>query len=150
MKKWIIKARVTEKTDLRKFNRNGGEGKVFKAVLLDASGSDIQASFFNDAADKFVNMLEKGQCFTFSQGSIKVANRQYNNTSHRYELTFDKETLIEKSEDDKDRDCEIFHRGLAYSSDQVCALYCGCLWDRYQFSAADDREDKAGGDVDKA
>jgi len=72
------------------------------AVLLDASGSDIQASFFNDAADKFVNMLEKGQCFTFSQGSIKVANRQYNNTSHRYELTFDKETLIEKSEDDKD------------------------------------------------
>jgi replication factor A1 len=102
MKKWIIKARVTEKTDLRKFNRNGGEGKVFKAVLLDASGSDIQASFFNDAADKFVNMLEKGQCFTFSQGSIKVANRQYNNTSHRYELTFDKETLIEKSADDKD------------------------------------------------
>jgi replication factor A1 len=100
IRKWVIKARVTEKGALRTFSRNGGEGKIFHAVLLDTSGADIRASFFNDAADRFFNLLEKGHCFTFSQGSIKVANRQYNNTSHRYELTFDKETIIEKSQDD--------------------------------------------------
>jgi len=101
MKKWTIKARVTEKAQLRTFaGKTGGDGKVFSAVLLDAAGGDIRASFFNEAADKFFNVLERGQCFTFSNGSIKVANRQYNTTSHRYELTFDKETIVEKCQDD--------------------------------------------------
>jgi replication factor A1 len=98
--KWVIKARVTEKGNLRTFNKAGGDGKVFSATLLDAMHGDIRATFFNDAAEKYYNVLETGQCFTFSQGSIKVANRQYNNTSHRYELTFDKDTIIEKSADD--------------------------------------------------
>lgn len=98
--KWVIKARVTEKSTLRNFNSRGSDGKVFSAVLLDASGGDIRASFFNQAADKFFNMLDVGQCFTFSHGSMKVANRQYNSTSHRYELTFDKDAIVEKCEND--------------------------------------------------
>jgi len=100
MKKWVIKARVTEKSAVRTFNKSGGDGKVFSAVLLDAAGGDIRASFFNEAADKFNKVLETGKCFTFSQGSIKVANRQFNTTSHRYELTFDKETIVETCQDD--------------------------------------------------
>mmetsp|Transcript_62114 Transcript_62114/g.96504 ORF Transcript_62114/g.96504 Transcript_62114/m.96504 type:complete len:470 (+) Transcript_62114:51-1460(+) len=100
MKKWVIKARVTEKSAVRTFSKGGGNGKVFSAVLLDAAGGDIRASFFNEAVDKFSNILEMGRCFTFSQGSIKVANRQYNTTSHRYELTFDKETVVETCQDD--------------------------------------------------
>jgi len=98
--KWVIKARVTNKAPLRTFTKGAGQGKVFHVELLDASGGEIRASFFNQAADKFFDMLDKGKCFTFSRGSIRVANKQYNPTSHRYELSFDKDAVVEPSSDD--------------------------------------------------
>lgn len=98
--KWTIKARVTNKAPLRRFKKGNGEGSVFSADLLDASGGEIRASFFNQAAEKFEPMLEKGKCFTFSKGSIKVANKQYNNTTHRYELSFDKDAVVEAASED--------------------------------------------------
>eukprot|EP00933_Yihiella_yeosuensis_P015956 TRINITY_DN1377_c1_g1_i1.p1 TRINITY_DN1377_c1_g1~~TRINITY_DN1377_c1_g1_i1.p1 ORF type:complete len:467 (+),score=129.39 TRINITY_DN1377_c1_g1_i1:62-1462(+) len=100
-KGWTICARVTAKGQLRTFkSRNGGaDGKVFHVELLDNEGGEIRASFFNQAVDLHHDRLEKGKCFTFSRGTVKVANRQYNTTNHRYELTFDKEVIIEEVED---------------------------------------------------
>jgi len=98
--KWVIKARVTNKGQLRTFSKGNGEGKVFSCDLLDASGGEIRATFFNQAADKFFETLEKGKCFTFSRASIKIANKQYNPTSHRYELTFDKDAVVELAGED--------------------------------------------------
>jgi replication factor A1 len=95
--KWTIRARVTSKSQVRTF-RNG-DGKVFSVDLLDAEGGDIRASFFNDAVTKFHDKLQKGKCYTFSGGSVKVANRQFNQSNHRYELTFDKACQIEEVED---------------------------------------------------
>lgn len=99
--KWVIKARVTDKAPLRTFaGRGGQQGQVFSVTLLDAAGGEIKASFFNAAVDMHNAKLEKGKCFTFSKGSIKVADKRYNNTNHRYELTFDKEAVVEPVSDD--------------------------------------------------
>mmetsp|Transcript_68583 Transcript_68583/g.125068 ORF Transcript_68583/g.125068 Transcript_68583/m.125068 type:complete len:459 (+) Transcript_68583:95-1471(+) len=100
--KWTIKGRVTNKGPLRTFNKQGSatQGKVFHVELLDAEGGEIRASFFNDAADRLFNVLEPGKCFTLSKGQIRVANKQYNPTSHRYELIFDREAMIEPATDD--------------------------------------------------
>jgi len=96
-RQWMIKARVTNKAPMRVFTKSGGQGgKVFSADLLDADGGEIRASFFNGAADKFFDMLEKGKCFTFSKGTIKVANKQYNPFNHRYELTFEESAIVKE------------------------------------------------------
>ena len=93
--RWTIKAKVTNKAPLGIFKKGAsGEGKVFSADLLDCDGGEIKASSFNDAADKFNEMLQLGKVFTFSRGSVKVANKQYNHTNHRYELTFERDALI--------------------------------------------------------
>lgn len=97
---WTIKARVTNRAAVRVFKKGSGDGKVFHVELLDAMGGEIRASFFNQAVDKYEAMLEKGKCFTFSRGSIKVANKQYNSLSHKYELTFDKDAVVELAQDD--------------------------------------------------
>lgn len=99
-RQWTIKARVTNKAQMRTFSKGSGQGKVFHVELLDAEGGEIRASFFNQAVDKYHDMLEKGKCFTFSRGNTKVANKQYNTTNHRYELTFDKDAIIEPAKDD--------------------------------------------------
>lgn len=100
IRNWTIKARITNKAPLRTFKKGAGEGKVFSVDMLDAMGGEIRASFFNQAAEKYFDVLEKGKCFTLTKGTIKVANRQYNNCNHRYELTFDKEAVVEPAAED--------------------------------------------------
>eukprot|EP00747_Dinoflagellata_sp_TGD_P182991 gnl/TRDRNA2_/TRDRNA2_37605_c0_seq1.p1 gnl/TRDRNA2_/TRDRNA2_37605_c0~~gnl/TRDRNA2_/TRDRNA2_37605_c0_seq1.p1 ORF type:complete len:459 (+),score=135.38 gnl/TRDRNA2_/TRDRNA2_37605_c0_seq1:85-1461(+) len=97
--KWMIKARVTSKTPTRTFTKGAG-GKVFSCDLLDKEGGEIRATFWHAAVDKYADMLQVGKCFTFSRGSVKIANRQFNLCNHKYELNFDKEALVEESADD--------------------------------------------------
>jgi len=101
--KWVIRARVTEKSALRTFAARGGQGSsnsVFSASLLDESGSEIRASFFGMACDKYFGIIEQGKVYTLANGNVKIANRQYNRCSHRYELVFDRDAVIEASTDD--------------------------------------------------
>eukprot|EP00928_Gymnodinium_smaydae_P027393 TRINITY_DN211_c0_g1_i4.p1 TRINITY_DN211_c0_g1~~TRINITY_DN211_c0_g1_i4.p1 ORF type:complete len:455 (+),score=135.32 TRINITY_DN211_c0_g1_i4:113-1477(+) len=99
--RWTIRARVTNKTPLRSFSRNGGAGgKVFSCDLLDKEGGEIRASFFNEAADKFFDLLNIGKCFELSRGRVKVANRQYSNLNHRYELNFDRDAHVAEVAED--------------------------------------------------
>lgn len=55
--KWVIKARVISKTSIRKWNNQRGEGKLFSMDLMDESG-EIRATCFNDAVDKFFEMIQ--------------------------------------------------------------------------------------------
>jgi replication factor A1 len=99
----MIKGRVTSKSQRRTFNNKSGvPGKVFSVDLLDKFGGEIRASFFNDAVDQYEDMLKTGQCYVFSRGTLKVANKQYNATNHRYELVFDKQATVAPCADDAD------------------------------------------------
>mmetsp|Transcript_25322 Transcript_25322/g.57583 ORF Transcript_25322/g.57583 Transcript_25322/m.57583 type:complete len:450 (+) Transcript_25322:93-1442(+) len=100
-KGWTICARVTNKSGLRNFSKKGGGGgKVFNVDLLDASGSAIRANFFNEKADEVFEKLQVGKCFAFSQGAVRIANKQFNTTAHKYELVFDREGVVEEAADD--------------------------------------------------
>ena len=86
---WRIVARVTSKSPLRTFDKGANTGKVFHVSLLDTYGGEIRASFFNDAVDLHFDKLQEGACYSFSRGTIKTSNRQFNQIDHRYELVFD-------------------------------------------------------------
>jgi ssDNA-binding replication factor A large subunit len=49
--RWTIKARVTAKSDVRRFHNSRGDGKVFSFDLLDADNGEIQATYFNNVVD---------------------------------------------------------------------------------------------------
>jgi replication factor A1 len=97
---FTICARVTNKSQLRTFNKSGKDGKVFSIDLLDAQGGEIRATFFNEIVDKMYEKLKKGKCYTFSKGGVRIANRQFNMCNHRYELVFDKMGEVEEVKDD--------------------------------------------------
>jgi replication factor A1 len=54
---WIIKARVTKKYDKRTWNNARGKGYLMNIDLIDAYGSQIQATFFKEAVDKFEGVI---------------------------------------------------------------------------------------------
>jgi replication factor A1 len=100
--KWVIKARVTSKSDIRTWSNAKGEGSLFSIELLDASGMDVRATLFKEAVDKFYNMLEPGKVYTFTGGRLKVANMQYNTCKSNFEITFDQNSEIHLDNDTGD------------------------------------------------
>lgn len=42
--------------------------------LMDKHGTQIQATFFKDAVDKFDPIIKDGGIYLFSNGTVKIAN----------------------------------------------------------------------------
>lgn len=61
---WTIKARVSFKGELKKWQNNRGEGHILNVNLLDSSG-EIRATAFNDNAIKFNEILQEGKASLF-------------------------------------------------------------------------------------
>ncbi|CAD6242557.1 GSCOCG00009510001-RA-CDS [Cotesia congregata] len=91
--KWVIKARVANKSDIRTWSNSRGEGKLFNMTLVDESG-EIRCTGFTDSVDKFYNIIETGKIYYISRGTLKVANKNYNTTNNDYEMTLNNDSEI--------------------------------------------------------
>ncbi|KAL7487194.1 hypothetical protein ACHAW6_012791 [Cyclotella cf. meneghiniana] len=100
--RWVIRAKITNKSEIRTWSNAKGEGSLFSIVLLDSSGFDVKCTFFKEAVDKFYNMLEEGKVYNFSGGRLKVANMQYNTCKSQFEITFDQNSEIHLDNDGGD------------------------------------------------
>lgn len=97
--KWTIKARVTLKSDIKTWHKSTGEGKLFSVNLLDES-SEIKATGFNDQCDAFYDLLQEGSVYYISTPCrVSLAKKQFTNLPNDYEITFERDTVIEKAED---------------------------------------------------
>ncbi|CAI6006041.1 unnamed protein product [Closterium sp. NIES-65] len=98
--KWTIKARVTSKGDIRRYNNARGEGKVFSFDLLDAEGGEIRVTCFNREVDSFFDKIQKGQVYLLSKGSLKPAQRMYNHLRSDWEIMLDASSTLDLCPDD--------------------------------------------------
>ncbi|GAP89554.1 putative replication factor-a protein 1 [Rosellinia necatrix] len=96
--KWTIKARVTAKSEIKTWHKTSGQGKLFSVNLLDESG-EIKATGFNEQCDAFYDVLQEGQVYYISTCKVNMAKKQFSNLPNDYELAFERETTIEKAED---------------------------------------------------
>ncbi|KAK3945878.1 hypothetical protein QBC46DRAFT_62197 [Diplogelasinospora grovesii] len=97
--KWTIRARVTSKSEIKTWHKASGEGKLFSVNLLDESG-EIKATGFNNECDQFYDVLHEGSVYYISSPCrVNLAKKQFSNLPNDYELTFEKDTMIEKAED---------------------------------------------------
>ena len=97
--KWTIKARVTSKSDIKTWSKPTGEGKLFTVNLLDESG-EIRATLFNEQADAYYDILQEGFVYYISTPCrVGFAKKQFSNLPNDYELTFERDTQVEKADD---------------------------------------------------
>jgi replication factor A1 len=99
---WTIKGKVTFRQETRSFaskTKPGQQAQVFTITIVDAKGTEIQATFWDEAAVKF-DFLKEGGVYTFTKGRATLAKKQYNRTSHNYDLGFGQDAVIAPAEDD--------------------------------------------------
>eukprot|EP00753_Platysulcus_tardus_P008232 PLAT1583.2.p1 GENE.PLAT1583.2~~PLAT1583.2.p1 ORF type:complete len:634 (-),score=376.92 PLAT1583.2:84-1985(-) len=100
LNRWTIKCRATAKSDVRTWTNQRGSGKLFSLDLLDEAGTEIRATFFNDAVDKYFDTLQSGSVYYFSGGRLKASNPRFSSIKNDYELTFDVHSDIRPAADD--------------------------------------------------
>lgn len=100
--KWTIKARVTHKSDIKTWHKTNSEGKLFSVNLLDESG-EIKATGFNEQCDQLYETFQEGSVYYItSPCRVQLAKKQFSNLPNDYELTFERDTTVEKAEDQGD------------------------------------------------
>ena len=94
--KYTILAKVTHKGELNERHTSRWSGFVFNVTLEDASG-DIRATAFEEHATKFHPMLDEGKFYFVSHAKVNpIRNKQFNTTSHEFELGLDRNTVIKE------------------------------------------------------
>ncbi|WEW55620.1 Replication factor A protein 1 [Emydomyces testavorans] len=100
--KWTIKARCTNKSAIKTWQNRNGEGRLFSINLLDDSG-EIRATAFKEQCDLLYPLFEEGSVYYISSPCrVQMAKREFSNVNNDYELTFEKDTVVEKAEDNED------------------------------------------------
>ncbi|KAI5807463.1 replication factor A 1, rfa1 [Peziza echinospora] len=99
--KWTIKARVTNKSPIKTWKNPRTEGKLFTVTFIDDTG-EIRATGFKEQCDSFYDLLQENQVYYISKCRVVMAKKQFSNVNNDYELTFEKDTEIEKCEDASD------------------------------------------------
>lgn len=92
---WTIKARVTQKSDIRTWSNQRGEGKLFNVTLMDSSG-EIRGTAFNNAVDELYEKFEVDKVYYISKAKVSLAKKQFNTVANEYELSFERHTEVEE------------------------------------------------------
>ena len=68
---WTIKARVTQKSDIKTWPNDRSEGKLFNVTFMDGSG-EIRGTVFDLAADELYPKLEEGKVYYVSKARVDL------------------------------------------------------------------------------
>lgn len=93
-----FKGRVVSKTEIKKFNSQKGEGKVFSFEVADMSGQ-IKCVAFSEMADMFYPIIENNKTYSISNVSVRATNKKYSGSTSDFEIHLEKNTEIVKIED---------------------------------------------------
>ncbi|KAF9482805.1 replication factor-a protein [Pholiota conissans] len=92
---WTIKARVTQKSEIKTWSNARGEGKLFNVTLMDDSG-EIRGTGFNLVVDDLYPRLEEGKVYYISKARVNLAKKKFSNINNDYELSFERNTEVEE------------------------------------------------------
>jgi replication factor A1 len=92
---WRIKARVVQKSDIRHYSNQRGEGRFFSVTLMDDSG-EIKGTAWNAVVDDLFEKLQENRVYFCSKARVNLAKKKFSTVANDYELGFDRGTEIEE------------------------------------------------------
>jgi replication factor A1 len=92
---WTIKARVTQKSEIRTWSKSHAEGRFFNFTLADETG-EMRGVGFDAVVDQLYSKLEDGKVYYLSKARVKVSKRKFADGASDFELTLGENTKIEE------------------------------------------------------
>ncbi|KAI0053916.1 replication factor-a protein [Auriscalpium vulgare] len=98
---WRIRARVIQKSDIKTFSNQRGDGKLFNVTLLDDS-AEIKATAFNAVVDELYDKLQENKVYYISKARVNLAKKKFSTIQNEYELSLERNTEVEECVDSTD------------------------------------------------
>lgn len=96
-----ILVRVTKKSEIKHFTQTGKkEGKLFYFIVLDKDGSEMQATCFGKAVDKFYDIIQENGVYEIKGGYVKINDKKYTAVNSGYKIVLDETAEINRKVDD--------------------------------------------------
>jgi len=95
---WRIKARVVQKSDIRTYSNQRGEGRFFSVVLMDDS-AEIKGTVWNAMVDELYDKFQENRVYLVSRARVNLAKKKFSTVQNDYELSLDRGTEIEECQD---------------------------------------------------
>jgi replication factor A1 len=92
---WRIKARVVQKSDVRHYSNQRGEGRFFSVTFMDDSG-EIKGTAWNAAVDDLYEKLQENRVYFVSKARVNLAKKKFSTLTNDYELSLDRGVEIEE------------------------------------------------------
>ena len=108
--RWTIKARCTGKQPIRQWKNDRGAGTVASVILRDRQNSEIQATFWKTEVDKFYDVFQVNRIYFISRGIVKMANRRFAAVNAEYEITLEKQSIVQLAPEDSEISENIVYR----------------------------------------
>lgn len=102
LKDWSIKARVSEKYPLRKWENKNGSGNILNFELIDYTGM-IRAVAFRDLANQYETLIHENEIYKISNGIIRKIKDEYKISKINMEILITNETIIEIIKDENEK-----------------------------------------------
>ena len=67
---------------------------------MDVSNCQIEATMFNDSADKFIDVFQTGTTYIIKGGRVGISNKKFSTIHNDYNLTLDVYSQIEECMDE--------------------------------------------------
>jgi replication factor A1 len=119
---WKLRAKVTRKGEIKTWSNSRGTGYLLNIELTDSKGDQIQATFFKEAVDAFDPIIEEGAVYTFTNGTVKQANKKFTSIQNDFCLHFGTDAEIQRIQDDSSIKLpEVKHQTL----NEICEMENG-------------------------
>lgn len=92
---WRIKARVIQKSDIRTYSNQRGEGRFFSVTFMDDS-SEIKGTAWNAMVDELYEKLQENRVYFVSRARVNLAKKKFSTVQNDYELSLDRGIEIEE------------------------------------------------------
>lgn len=93
--KFTLKVRVTQKSEIKNWSNNRGEGKLFSAILMDDTG-EIKATGFNQTVDALYDKLQEGKVYHITRCRVQLAKKKFSHLQNDYEINLETHTEIDE------------------------------------------------------
>ena len=86
---WRIKVRVVQKSDIRTYSTQRGDGRLFNVTLMDDT-AEIKATAWNAMVDELYEKLQENRAYFISRARVNLAKKRYSTVQNDYELSLDR------------------------------------------------------------
>jgi replication factor A1 len=92
---WRIKARVVQKSEIRHYSNQRGDGRFFSVTFMDDSG-EIKGTAWNAAVEDLYEKLQENRVYFVSKARVNLAKKKFSTLANDYELSLDRGIEIEE------------------------------------------------------